>query len=78
MNFIKVKSYEELSAKAASIICAQVVLKPDSILGLATGSSPVGTYKKMAEKCAVAVNGKGGSIRKLEKDDMIAIYQMAR
>ena len=52
MNFIKVKSYDELSAKAASIICAQVVLKPDSILGLATGSSPVGTYKKIIEKCA--------------------------
>ena len=48
MNFIKVKSYDELSAKAASIICAQVVLKPDSILGLATGSSPVGIYKNLA------------------------------
>lgn len=51
MNFIKVNSYDELSVKAASIICAQVVLKPDSILGLATGSSPVGTYKKIIEKC---------------------------
>ena len=51
MEIIKVNSYEELSAKAASIICAQVVLKPDSVLGLATGSSPVGTYKKMIEKC---------------------------
>lgn len=52
MNFIKAKSYDELSVKAASIICAQVVMKPDCILGLATGSSPVGTYKKMIEKCA--------------------------
>lgn len=52
MNFIKVNSYDELSTKAASIICAQVVLKPNCILGLATGSSPVGTYKKMAEKNA--------------------------
>ena len=51
MNFIKVKSYEELSVKAASIICAQVVLKPDCVLGLATGSSPVGAYKRIAEKC---------------------------
>lgn len=51
MNFVKVNSYEELSVKAAGIICAQIVLKPDSILGLATGSSPVGTYKKMIEKC---------------------------
>jgi glucosamine-6-phosphate deaminase len=53
MNFIKVKNYDELSVKAAAIIGAQVVLKPDCILGLATGSSPVGTYKKMAEKCAM-------------------------
>lgn len=51
MKFIKANSYDELSVKAASIICAQVVLKPDSILGLATGSSPVGTYKKIIEKC---------------------------
>ena len=50
MNFIKAKSYDELSAKAASIVCAQVVMKPDCILGLATGSSPVGTYKKIIEK----------------------------
>ena len=53
MNFIKVNSYDELSVKAAAIICAQVVMKPDCILGLATGSSPVGTYKKIAEKCAL-------------------------
>ena len=51
MNFIKVNSYEELSAMAADLICAQIVSKPNSVLGLATGSSPVGTYKKMVEKC---------------------------
>lgn len=50
MKFIKANSYDELSVKAASIICAQVVMKPDCILGLATGSSPVGTYKKIIEK----------------------------
>ena len=50
MNFIKVNSYEELSAMAADLICAQIVSKPNSVLGLATGSSPVGTYKKMVEK----------------------------
>ena len=50
MNFIKVNNYEELSQKAAAIICAQVVLKPNCVLGLATGSSPLGTYAKMAEK----------------------------
>lgn len=47
MKFIKVNSYEELSRKAAAIIAAQVVAKEDSVLGLATGSSPVGTYKNL-------------------------------
>ncbi len=50
MNFIKVSNYDELSSKAAAMICAQVVLKPDCVLGLATGSSPLGTYAKMIEK----------------------------
>ncbi len=50
MNFIKVKTYDELSARAAALICAQVVMKPDCVLGLATGSSPLGTYKKIIEK----------------------------
>ena len=49
MNYIVVKDYEELSRKAANLIAAQVILKPEAVLGLATGSSPVGTYKKLAE-----------------------------
>ena len=49
MNFITVKTYEELSKKAANIIAAQIINKPDCVLGLATGSSPVGTYDKLAE-----------------------------
>lgn len=47
MNFIAVKTYEELSRKAANIIGAQVISKPDCVLGLATGSSPIGTYKEL-------------------------------
>ena len=50
MNFIKVKTYDELSARAAAIICGQVALKPNCVLGLATGSSPLGAYAKIAEK----------------------------
>ena len=41
------KNYEEMSHLAANIIAAQVTLKPDSVLGLATGSSPVGMYKEL-------------------------------
>lgn len=50
MKFISVKTYEELSARAADIIAAQIIMKNDCVLGLATGSSPVGTYKKLIEK----------------------------
>ncbi len=49
MNFITVKTYDELSRKAAALIAAQVINKPNCVLGLATGSSPVGTYKKLIE-----------------------------
>ena len=47
MKFIKVKSYEQMSRQAANIISAQVIIKPDCVLGLATGSSPIGTYKQL-------------------------------
>ena len=44
MRIIRAKDYMDVSRKAAAIIAAQVQLKPDCVLGLATGSSPVGTY----------------------------------
>lgn len=47
MRVIKVKNYDEVSERAALLIGAQVTLKPDAVLGLATGSSPVGTYQKL-------------------------------
>ena len=49
MNIIRTKDYQDLSRKAANIISAQVILKPDSVLGLATGSSPVGTYQYLVD-----------------------------
>lgn len=51
MILIAVKDYEEMSTKAANIIGAQVILKPNCVLGLATGSTPVGAYEKMVEAC---------------------------
>ena len=51
MNFIKTDSYEKMSRICANIIFAQIINKPDSVLGLATGSSPVGTYKELIELC---------------------------
>lgn len=49
MNFITVKTYEELSKKTANLIAAQIIGKPDCVLGLATGSSPVGTYDMLTQ-----------------------------
>ena len=49
MRIIRTKNYEEMSRKAASIISAQVLVKPDCVLGLATGGTPVGTYKNIVE-----------------------------
>lgn len=50
MKIIKTLNYNEMSKKAANIIAAQMILKPDSVLGFATGSSPVGTYKELVKK----------------------------
>ena len=49
MKIYKEKDNEALSRRAAGIIAAQVIMKPDCVLGLATGSSPVGTYECLAE-----------------------------
>ena len=49
MKIYKTKNYEEMSKKAAHIIASQVILNPDCVLGLATGSTPVGTYKNLIE-----------------------------
>ena len=51
MKFFEVETYEKLSQKAANMIAAQVISKPNCVLGLATGSSPLGTYEQLANKC---------------------------
>ncbi len=49
MKIIRAKDYNDMSRKAANIISAQVIMKPDCVLGLATGGTPVGTYKQLVE-----------------------------
>lgn len=49
MKIYETENYEEMSRKAANILSAQVILKPDCVLGLATGSTPIGTYDKLVE-----------------------------
>ena len=49
MRIYIARDYQDLSRKAANIISAQVIMKPDCVLGLATGSSPIGAYKQLVE-----------------------------
>lgn len=49
MNIEVVENYEEMSRRAAEIVELQVLGKPHSVLGLATGSTPLGLYDKLAE-----------------------------
>lgn len=45
-----VESYEEMSRQAANIVASQVLLNPTSVLGLATGGTPVGMYEELVKK----------------------------
>ena len=54
MRIIVCENYEEVSKKAAQMILSQVTLKPNSVLGLATGSTPIGMYENL-----VNLNKKG-------------------
>lgn len=49
MRIIVAKDYKDMSRKAANIISAQIITKPNCVLGLATGSSPIGTYDQLIE-----------------------------
>ncbi len=49
MKIIRTTDYKDMSRKAANIISAQVILKSNSILGLATGSTPIGIYDQLVE-----------------------------
>ena len=55
MRVYRAKDYKDMSRKAANIISAQIILKPNSVLGLATGSTPVSythldVYKRQVAK----------------------------
>lgn len=50
MRIIITKNYDDMSQKAANIISAQIITKPNCVLGLATGSTPIGTYKVLVDR----------------------------
>lgn len=49
MKVVVTKDYTEMCKQASRIFAAQITLKPDSVLGLATGSTPVGMYKELIQ-----------------------------
>ena len=49
-QWIEVSSYEQMSDIAATIFAEQLLAKPDSVLGLATGGSPLGFYKELVRR----------------------------
>ena len=49
MKIIIANDYEDMSRKAANYLSAQVIMKPDAVLGLATGETPIGAYKQLVE-----------------------------
>lgn len=49
IRIYETEDYRSMSRQAANIVSAQMILKPNCVLGLATGSSPVGTYAQLVE-----------------------------
>lgn len=55
MRILVVNDYNEMKNKAANIIASQMVLKPNSVLGLATGSTPLGTYEELVRLYKIGI-----------------------
>ena len=49
MKIIRARDYRDMSRKAANIISAQIIMKPNAVLGLATGSTPEGIYAQLID-----------------------------
>ena len=49
MRIYETRDYRDMSRKAANVISAQMILKPDCVLGLATGSTPIGVYEQLVD-----------------------------
>ena len=49
MRLHVVNDYDQLSSKAASFVASQIILKPDTVLGLATGATPLGMYQNLVK-----------------------------
>ncbi|NLZ45139.1 MAG: glucosamine-6-phosphate deaminase [Clostridiales bacterium] len=72
MKIIKAGSYDEMSAIAAGLVSKQIKCSPNSVLGLATGSTPIGMYKNLVEE-----NKKGeidfSNVKTINLDEYVGI-----
>lgn len=72
MQIIKTRDYDHMSTEAAEQIASQVISNPKSVLGLATGSSPIGTYQAL-----IALYQKGeldfSSIKTFNLDEYVGL-----
>lgn len=50
MRIIRCKDYDEISKRAADIVAAQLIIKPNSVLGLPTGNTPLGLYRELVDR----------------------------
>lgn len=50
MEIVRCRKYEEMSSKAADMVCEEIGKKPDLVLGLATGSTPLGLYRELIDR----------------------------
>ena len=57
IRVIRKKNYEEMSLQAATLIAAQILLKPDAVLGLPAGRTPIGTYEELIRTTLPHVKG---------------------
>lgn len=69
MKVIVVKDYEEMSQKAFEIMASVLDAKEDAVIGLATGTTPIGLYSKMIEDCK-----KGRSYAKVKTANLDEYY----
>ena len=51
MNVVVTDNYDEMSKAAAAVIADQLKAKPESVLGLATGTTPIGLYAELVRAC---------------------------
>ena len=72
MEIVRCRDYEEMSSKAADIVCEEIGKKPDLVLGLATGSTPLGLYRELIDR-----NGKGKvsfkNVRTVNLDEYVGL-----